>query len=244
MSAPLRMPMPLRVPELAPSLGRLIVPRRQSEPWVPMDDVREELATAVLELGGAGRAAAAREDWAAVLEATGRAAWRRAWEHAVRRVADRVAERVDAEIAAAAARVRMPRHSWRRRLLAPGERRAVVARLAAGGGPFVTATDEMTVAAEALRGASVIEKDAHARWQDALRAVARRLEAAWLALEAEVEEERHRWAPEIEDAGQWRPSLVPIVVLWLPVATALILLGLVLGGYLPAPAWLAKLLHF
>ena len=52
--------MPLRVPELAPSLGRLIVPRRQREPWVPIDDVREALATAVLELGGRGRAAAQR----------------------------------------------------------------------------------------------------------------------------------------------------------------------------------------
>ena len=240
----MRTPLPLQVPELAPSLGRLIVPRRQGEPWVPIDDVREELATAVLELGGAGRAAAAREDWAAVLQATGRAAWLKAWEHAVRRVADRVAERVDAEITAAAVRVRMPRHSWRRRLLAPGERRAVVARLAAGGGPFVTAADELTTATDALRGASAREHEVHSRWQDALRATARRLEAAWLALEGEVEEERRRWGPEIEDTQKWRPSLVPIVVLWLPLATVLILLGLVLGGFVPAPPWLARLLRF
>ncbi|HXM38926.1 MAG TPA: hypothetical protein VN908_09770, partial [Gemmatimonadales bacterium] len=59
MSAPLKLLMPLRVPELAPSLGRIIVPRRQESPWVPLDDIREELATRVLELGGEGRAAAA-----------------------------------------------------------------------------------------------------------------------------------------------------------------------------------------
>ena len=50
--------MPLRVPELAPSLGRIIVPRRLLDPWVPLDDIREELATRVLELGGEGRGAA------------------------------------------------------------------------------------------------------------------------------------------------------------------------------------------
>jgi hypothetical protein len=236
--------MPLRVPELAPSLGRLIVPRRQSAPWVPIDDVREELATAVLELAGAGRAAAAREDWAAVLQVTGRRAWLHAWDQAVRRVAQRVSDRVDAEITAAARRVRMPRSQWRRRLLAQGERRAVVARLAAGGGPFVAATDALAAAGEALHSASVLDKEPHGRWQDALRAAARRLEAAWLALEAGVDEERRRWTPEIDDIARWRPRLFPVVAVWLPVAAALILLGLILGGYLPAPSWLARLLRF
>src|SRR5437870_13074286 len=50
-----KIPMPLRVPELAPSLGRVVVPRRVAEPWVPIDDIREGLATRVLE--GAGGAA-------------------------------------------------------------------------------------------------------------------------------------------------------------------------------------------
>src|SRR5258706_384530 len=53
----MNIPMPLRVPELAPSLGRVIVARRREPPWVPLDDIREELATAVLELAGEGRAA-------------------------------------------------------------------------------------------------------------------------------------------------------------------------------------------
>lgn len=61
MSAPLKIPMPLRVPELAPSLGRVIVPHRLEPPWVPLDDIREELATRIMELGGAARAAATRE---------------------------------------------------------------------------------------------------------------------------------------------------------------------------------------
>src|SRR5207253_2268120 len=149
MSAPVKIPMPLRVPELAPSLGRLLVPRRLEEPWVPLDDIREELATRVMELGGEARAAAAREDRDRVLD-------------------------------------------------------AVAAR---------------------VRDASVLDKAAHADWQEALRTAARRLEAAWLALETQVAEEQRRWADEIDAVDHWRPSLWPLIALWTPFAVALVWLG-------------------
>jgi len=233
--------MPLRVPELAPSLGRIIVPRRQQPPWVPLDDIREDLATRVLELGGEGRATEAR---ATVLETTGRRAWAAAWDHAVRRAANRVAEALDAEISHTAHSVRLPRRMLRRHLLTSAEKRAIVARLGAGGGTFVAALDALDVAASRVTDASVLEKDAHAAWQDALRTVARRLEAAWLALETEVEAERHRWTSEIEALATWRPRLWPVVVIWIPLAGVLIWLGLILGGYVPAPAWLAARLGF
>ena len=233
--------MPLRVPELAPSLGRIIVPRRQQPPWVPLDDIREELATRVLELGGEGRATEAR---ATVLETTGRRAWTVAWDHTVRRAANRVAEALDAEITRTARSVRLPRRKLRRHLLTSAEKRAIVARLGAGGGTFVAALDELDIAASRVSDASVLEKDAHATWQDALRTVARRLEAAWLALETEVEAERHRWMSEIESLAKWRPRLWPVFVIWIPLAGVLIWLGLILGGYVPAPAWLAARLGF
>jgi len=247
MSAPLKLLMPLRVPELAPSLGRIIVPRRRQPPWVPLDDIREELATRVLEVGGEGRAAAAREgeaDRERVLETTGRRAWAAAWDHAVRRAAARVAEALDAELTRTAARVRFPRRRLRRALLTNAEKRAIAARLGTGGGTFVAALDELEAAAARVADASVLEKDAHAAWQEALRTVTRRLEAAWLALEAEVEEERRRWDPEIEAIAAWRPSLWPIVLVWLPLAVLLVWFGLILGGYVPAPAWLATRLGF
>ena len=142
MNPPMKLLMPLRVPELAPSLGRIIVPRRLFDPWVPVDDIREELATRVLELGGEGRTAAAREGdgqaRARVLEVTGRRAWAAAWDHAVRRAGARVAEAL----------------------------------------------------------------------------------------------------------AKWRPSLWPAIVLWIPLAAALVWLGLILGGYVPAPEWLARQLGF
>jgi hypothetical protein len=244
--------MPLRVPELAPSLGRIIVPRRQHEPWVPLDDIREELATRVLELGGEGRSAAAREDdkgtagdeRARVLETTGRRAWAAAWDQAVRRAAGRVADALDAELTRTARRGRLPRRRLRRLLLNSAEKRAIAARLGTGGATFVAALDALEAAAARAVQASVLEKDAHADWQDALRTVARRLEAAWLALEDEVEAEHARWQPEIESHAAWRPKLWPVIAAWVPLAVLLLWFGLVLGGYLPAPAWLAARLGF
>ena len=244
MSASVKIPMPLRVPELAPPLGRVLVPRRLEEPWVPLDDIREELATRVMELGGEARAAGAREDRDRVLDAVSRRAWLAAWEAAVRRAGERVTAALDAEIERAARRVRMPRRRRRRRLLAGSEKRAIAARLAAGGETLVAALDALDAVAARVREANVLDKAAHAEWQEALRTAARRLEAAWLALETQVADEQRRWADEIDAVAGWRPSLWPLVALWTPLAVGLVWLGLVLGGYVPAPAWLAALLGF
>src|SRR5436190_299810 len=136
MSASVKIPMPLRVPELAPSLGRVLVPRRLEELWIPLDDIREELATRVIELGGEARAAAGREDRDRVLDAVSRRAWLGAWEAAVRRAGERVTAALGGEIERAARRVRMPRRLRRRRLLTGPEKRAIAARLRAGGRRF------------------------------------------------------------------------------------------------------------
>ena len=244
MSPGVKIAMPLRVPELASSLGRLLVPRRLEEPWVPLDDLREELATRVMELGGQARAAAAGEAREQVLEAVSRRAWLAAWEAAVRQAAARVTAALDGEIERAARRVRMPPRQRRRRLLTGSEKRAIAARLAAGGEAFVAALDALDRAGLLVRDAGVLDKTLHAEWQDALRAAARRLEAAWLALETAVAEERRRWAVETDAIARWRPSLWPVIVGLTPLAAGLIWLGLVLGGYLPAPAWLAGRLGF
>jgi len=240
----MKIPMPLRVPELAPSLGRLIVPRHLEPLWVPLDDVREELATVVLELGGEARRAAAEEDRDAALAALSRATWLGAWERAVRRAAERVTTALDQTIDVTAARLRMAARRRRRLFLSIAERRAVAARLGTGGAPFVAALDALDGAARGARDASVLDHAAHEAWQEALRTAARRLEAAWLALEQQVAAERGRWEPELAEIERWRPSLVPVVLWWLPVAAVLVWLGLVLGGYLPAPQWLAARLGF
>ena len=236
--------MPLRVPELAPCLGRLLVPRRLAEPWVPVDDIREELATRVIEFAGAARVAAERNERDKALEAVGRQAWLAAWESAVSRVAERAAQALDDLIGRTAHHVRMSRRRAAKRLLSGAERRAIAARLGSGAERFVAALDVLNGAASRARDASVLDKDDHAAWQEALRGAARRLEAAWLALEDELAAEATRWNAELDAVRRWRPSLWPVFLVWTPLAVALLWLGLVLGGYLAAPLWLSVRLGF
>jgi hypothetical protein len=243
-SASLKIPMPLRVPELAPSLGKLVVPSRLAEPWIPIDDIREGLATRVMDLAGNARAAAEREEREQVLEVLGRRAWLAAWEQAVRRTAERASQALDDAILRHGHSVRMTRREMQRRLLSGGERRAVAARFGSGAERFVAALDALDGAGARVREATVLDKDAHAEWQEALRTAARRLEAAWLALEDELAKEEQRWAPELAAVAGWKPSIWPVLVVWAPVAGLLVWLGLVLGGYLPAPEWLALRLGF
>src|SRR5256886_15710211 len=100
----------------------------------------------------------------------------------------------------------MPARRRRRRLLTGSEKRAIAARLAAGGESFVTALDLLDGPGLRARDAGVLDKTMHADWQDALRAAARRLEAAWLALETAVAGERQRWAGETHSIGPRRPA--------------------------------------
>src|SRR6185312_6096914 len=76
-------------------------------------------------------------------------------------------------------------------------------RLAAGGETLVAALDALDAVGARVREASVLDKGAHAEWQEALRTAARRLEAAWLALETQVADEGRRWEGEIDVVGRW-----------------------------------------
>lgn len=236
--------MTLEVPELGPSLGRLIVPRRVAEPWVPLDDVREALATSVMECAGAARREASNGAQARALVALDRDAWTRAWEEAIHRAADRIVAVLDRTLETEAQRVRMPRRRQRELAVSPVERRAIAARLASGGDTLDAALDQVAYATEVLARNWPGDAAARDEWRAAQQAAARRLEAAWLALEAQVERERARWTGELDAVKAWRPSLVPVIVIWAPLAALAIWLGLVLGGYLPAPQWLAELLGF
>jgi len=232
------------VPELGPALGRLIVPRPLVDPWVPLDDVREALATRMMESAGGARRDAADDAPARALSALDRDVWSAAWEEAVRRAADKVANALDRELVITARRVRMPQRKQAALALSGTERRALAARLASGGDGFDQALDTVGRTAFALRERWPGDPDSRREWQDGQLLAARRLEAAWLALEAHVEQERSRWAPELRTLLSWRPRMWPVIALWAPVAALALWFALVLGGYLPAPPWLAAQLGF
>lgn len=226
------------VPELGPSLGRLGDPPVGAEPGphdARLDDIRLKLVTGVFELAGAGRAFVAAGDPEGAIASLSRVAWLALWEKAVAASAERVAATVNARLEAAAAESRYPRRRLRAVLLTPGDIRAIAARLGGGGGPFVAALDELEQAGHGVAGHRTAGHSGAAAWRSSLTAAARRLEAAWLALEQAATAEQRHWQAEIERVRAWYLPRWPLWLLTLIVLAGAAYLGLVLGGYLPVP---------
>ncbi len=226
------------VPELGPSLGRLGDPPPEAGAaplGARLDDIRLRLVTGVFELAGAGRAFAAAGDPDGAVASLNRVAWLALWENAVAASAQRVTATVNAAFEEAAAESRFPRRRLRTALLAPDDTRAIAARLGGGGGPLVAALDELEQAARGATAHRARERPAGAQWRTALTAAARRLEAAWLALEQAAAAEQRRWQVEVERVRAWRLPRWPLWLLTAIVLAGATYLGLVLGGYVPVP---------
>jgi hypothetical protein len=210
---------------------------------VPLDDIRLVLVTGVFDLAGAGRSFAAAGDQQGAVASLGRVAWLQLWEKAVAAAAARIAGEANAGLRHAAQESRFPPRRLQKLMLGDQEVRAIGARLGSGGGPFVAALDAVEQAGHAA-GARARRGEATGSWQDALGAAARRLESAWLALEEAAGLENERWTAEIAQVRAWRR---PTWALWLITAlasAAAAYVGLVVGGYLPVPAFLRGLAAF
>jgi hypothetical protein len=234
-----------QIPELGPSLGRLVDPpllRGDRGPLdLVLDDIRLELVTGIFELAGAARSFAAAGDRQGAISSLSRLAWLGLWERAVAASAERLAHLVNRRLTEAAAESRLPSQQLEAFLLKAEDVRAIASRMGSGGAGFVGALDALeqtvpTAAASGSRGRAGQED-----WERALAGAARRLEAAWLALLASARSEQDRWKAEIDEVRAWRR---PTRMLWLITAAALAIatyLGLVLGGYLRVPALLRPL---
>ncbi len=238
----------IRVPELGPSLGHMVVPSagvpgspspvpRSPFPRPELDDIRYDLVTAIFELAGEAREWSAGADRDLALSALNRAAWLHAWERAVAAAAERVAAAIDAALQGAARESRMPTRRARRLVLGPIERRAIAGRLGAGGGPLLASLDLLEETIPSLRTAASLDPAAHEAWHRGLTTAARRLEAAWLALDDATGRERQRWSREVEAVRCWRRPLWPVWVVAAVLFGLATWLGLVIGGYLPAPSF-------
>lgn len=234
-----------QVPELGPSLGRLTDPAQPTAGplGVRLDDIRLTLVTGVFELAGAARSFAAAGDAVGAAASLNRVAWLRLWEQAVAASADRITGTVNARLEEAAAESRYPRRRLREVALTPADTRAIAARLGGGGAPFVAALDELEQAARGISAQGGRERAA-ATWRAALGAAARRLEAAWLALEEAATSEQQRWQTDVQRVHTWRLPRWPLWLLTVVVLGTAIYLGLVLGGYLPVPPMLEGLAEF
>lgn len=233
------------VPELGPFLGRLTDPARPEGPLgLRLDDIRLKLVTGVFELAGAGRSFAAAGDAEGAAASLNRVAWLGLWEKAVGASAERMTATVNARLEEAAAESRYPRRNLRRLLLTPADTRAIAARLGGGGAPFVAALDELELAAHGISAPRGGERGTPAAWRAALTAVARRLEAAWLALEEASEREQVRWESDVRRVHRWRLPRWPLWLLTALVLGTAVYLGLVLGGYVRVPPPLEGLARF
>lgn len=227
----------LLIPELGPSLGRLVAPVAQpgTPPhWIPLDDIRVALVTQVFDLAGDARRWAREGDRELALATLDRAAWETAWQVAVGAVAQRAAQEISRRLTKAAREVRLPARRASRLPLEQREMLALAGRLGRG-------TPALLAALAALERAAPLARSDRAggdgvrRWQEALGTTARRLEAAWLALEDALHEEWRTWDAELRDLLAWRRPRWPLVAAGLALFGIATYLGLVLGGYLPLP---------
>jgi len=232
-------PVALSVPELGPSLGRLTAPATGGESWwADLDPVRYQLVTDIFELAGRARAAGDPHKRMAALDPEG---WIAAWDRAVAACAERLVKAIDTKLLAAAAEARMPRRRKRVVTLAPAEARAILVRLGAGAGPFLTSLDAIKQERSAAEASNASDPAGYEAWERALTTAARRLEAAWLALEDTVRREQAGWTPEVERVRSWRRPWWPVIAVEALLLGAAVYLGLVIGGYLAAPEWLQPL---
>ena len=231
----------LPIPELGPSLGRLVAPPPVSPDAglasMRLDDVRLTLVSQLFDLAGDARRWAREGDTELALATLGRAAWDEVWQQAVQAAAARLAAGTNARLLAAAREVRLPARRIRDLPLAADEVRALAARLAAGAGPFHAALEQLDRTAQPVRGGKP-SVTAVIAWQDALGTAARRLELAWLALEEAVAAEWRTAEAEVADLRRWRRPRWPLWMIAALLFGAASYAGLVLGGYIPVPAFL------
>lgn len=233
--------LPLRVPELGPSLGKLVSGAGRAPGGLRLDEYRHRLVTRIIEHAGEARRLSANEERAPAVAALGRAVWLAAWDEMVGAVAQALAASINARLEAEARAVRMPRRLRRRVLLDEAERRALAARLGSSGALLIPVLDAVDRWGTAALAATPQERDAVTAWQEALKTAARRLEAAWLALEDAVETEQVRWGAVADRVAKWRKPLWPVFVVGLMGLLLAGWFGLAFGGYLPAPQWLIRL---
>lgn len=240
-SSPVQIPPAVQIPELGPALGRVAMPSQSSGlRGSSLDQIRLELATAIFELAADARSWSSAGDRAAAVDAVGRAAWLGAWEAAVRAAAERIANETNARIEAAAVEARIPARRRKKFPLSEAERRAMAARLGAGGIALNETLDALEKETRRMRESGVLDREAGDRWRNALTNAARKVESAWIALEVAARAEWDRWTPLVESARSWRR---PRWLLWLITALVLaaaIYVGLVVGGYLKGPPFLDR----
>lgn len=231
---------PLRIPELGPSLGKLVTGTGRAIEGFSLESHRQRLTTKIIEMGGEARRLAASEERSAALAALGRDAWLAAWEETVGPIADALVDRLTAQLEAEATAVRLPRRRRAKVGIDEVERRAIAARLGSAGARLVPELDAIEQQGTVLLQGAASGRDTLVAWQQAQLTAARRLEEAWMALEDNVEQELAVWRTVADGVARWRRPLWPVFVVGGVAVVVAVWTGLLWGGALPVPEWLAR----
>jgi hypothetical protein len=232
---------PLRVPEVGPSLGRLITGTGVEVRGMQLDAIRFGLATRIIKAAGEARRCAAASDRTGAVSALGRERWLEAWEDAVGQATQQFVDRMGAHLVAEGKAAGMPKRKRREVNFDDQERRGLAARLGSAGSHLIPTLDLLEQQGARAVAASPQDRAALEDWQRTVTLAARRLEAAWIALESSLAVEIDVWLRNANDIARWRRPIWPIVVTGL-VATAIAAwIGAMAGGFLPVPPWADRL---
>lgn len=212
------------IPELGPLLGRLASPAARGPECLPLDDLRFDLLTSLYAQGALARKAAEAGDAGAAAHALAPAEWLRLWRDAAGRAAERALAEIDHRLREAARVSRIPPKLLAARLPGGADGRTIRSRCESAGIPLE----------------QVAESIADGLHQQLLRS-AMALDESWERLIRVVEEEIADWEPEIVAVHDWRRPRAMLWTFTVGGLVAALLLGLSLGGYLPAPGPLGML---
>lgn len=219
---------PIQLPELGPLLGTLVAsPVELPASRAALEDARNELLSQLFDKAGAARTALATGDPTAARKVLGASSWLGAWERAVAIAARSVGQEIERRLRNAAVESRYPRKRLAALLPDAEERRVLAARLSAAG--------------IGLEEAVPLLENPSRSWDEALRRVAGELEAAWDRLVVTALQELEVWDRRAMEVRAWRRSWLPLLVVGAMALGLAVWLGLVVGGFLPAPAWLRPL---
>ena len=234
-------PLPLRVPELGPSLGKLVTGTGRVFREFSLDANRCDLATRVMEMAGEARRLAANDERSAALGTLGRNGWMTAWEETVGAATAKLVNYLTIHLDAEAVAVGMPKRDRQRVLIDETESRALGVRLGSAGADLIPFLDQIEAEGVTLQEATRSERDALESWQRAQTAAARSLEAAWLELEDRVDQEFATWRAVADEIARWRKPLWPVVVTGIIGLLGAVWGGALLGGFVAPPDWLRGL---
>ncbi len=233
--------LPLRVPELGPSLGRLLAVKSGGEAILGLDSVRFKLGTRIIEGGGEARRLAANGERSAAVAAIGRESWKQAWDEAVGSTADLLVGFAEIHFEAEARAVGMGRRLRLRLRYTPSQKRALMARLGSVGANLIPVLDELEEYSERAVEATGLEPEVIPAWQEALRLAANRLETAWMAMERLLQDEVTRVRETADRIARWRKPIWPVLAAGAVTIPVVLWFGLVLGGYVASPNWLSTI---